>query len=175
MCYKSFSRRRLPGKTSNFQTCFENIAPHFLFTAKTSGKQRNLIQTMETQPIEKIALKNGLNIEIHDLSRPVAGDRWYIEIKVCISIPVEDHWFSSKLAAPADVATLRKSLGKSVLFEQRFCRNFIGADEKETIIHQMRNNMKENLQRYYSHPDFAASYLRKQYKKFLSLPPGYNI
>jgi hypothetical protein len=128
---------------------------------------------MEAQPIETIELDNGLNLEIYDLSRRVAGDRWYIEMRVTIPIPVTQACFSGKLPPPADMATLREALGEQVVFEHRNIRNFIGEDEKEALFSQMRESLRINARRYFSHPDFAARYLLKQYKAVLSRPKGY--
>lgn len=128
---------------------------------------------MQAQPIERIELDNGLNLEIHDLSRRVAGDRWYVEMKASIPVPVIEACFSEKHTPPADIETLRGVLGKRIVFEQRNIRNFIGEDEKEAVFSQMRDNLLINARRYFSHPDFAARYLIKQYNASLNRPRGY--
>ncbi len=128
---------------------------------------------METQPVESIELENGLNLEIHDLSRRVAADRWYVELKACIPVPVSKTSFTQNTAAPTDIETLREALGEQVVFEHRNIRNFIDEKDKPVILEEMHNSLKTNAQRYFNHPDFAARFLVKQYKRFLSLPKGY--
>lgn len=114
--------------------------------------------------IERIDLKNGLKLELYDFSRPLAGDRWYVELKARIEIPVEERWFGSKHTLPADIVTLRKELGQQVVFEYHNKRNFISETEKESVFRQMCSNLKNNARNYYNHPDFAALYLLKQYQ-----------
>ena len=66
---------------------------------------------MKPLPVETIRLKNGLDLEIHDLSRKVAADRWRVELLASFSIPVDDRWFNPTLPAPAESAALRATLG----------------------------------------------------------------
>ncbi len=128
---------------------------------------------METQPMERVELENGLNLEVYDLSRRVAADRWYVELKACIPIPVSEASFTQNVAAPTDIKTLREALGDQVVFEHRNTRNFIDENDKEAVMKEMRRSLKTNAERYFNHPDFAARFLLKQYKTFLSRPKGY--
>jgi hypothetical protein len=119
---------------------------------------------MEPQPIDTIPLKNSLSIEIYDLSRKIAGDRWQVELLASITIPVEAHWFGPNSPAPTDIATLRAVLGEVTRFEYRETRNFIDQREKEALFESMCATVKRNAQKYYEHPDFPARYLIRQYK-----------
>jgi len=125
---------------------------------------------MEPQPIETIRLKNGLNLEIRDLSRKIAGDRWQVELQARITIPVEARWFGPNSPAPADIASLCAVLGQTTRFEYRDTRNFIDEREKEPLFDSMRATVKQNALKYYEHPDFPARYLIRQYKTHLSRP-----
>jgi hypothetical protein len=125
---------------------------------------------MEPHPIEILTLKNGLLLEIRDRSRPITGDRWQVELQATVTIPVQEQWFSPSSPAPADIAILCAALGESTRFEYRDTRNFIDQREKEPLFESMRATVKQNVLKYYEHPDFPARFLIRQYKIHLSRP-----
>ncbi|MGD9211646.1 MAG: hypothetical protein PVI90_12750 [Desulfobacteraceae bacterium] len=129
---------------------------------------------MESQLIKQLNLENGLCLEFHDLSRSLPGNRWYLELKVRIPIPVEMRWFGGKLAAPTDFDALRQALGERVVFEHSSTRHYVKDDDKAAIFSRMQADLKANFQQYFNHPDFAAGFLTKLYKEHLKLPPGVN-
>lgn len=129
------------------------------------------METVEKEtPIKILDLENGLKLEIYNLSRHLTGDRWYVELKACILISVEEQWFNSKLALPTDINTLQQALGEQIVFEYRNKRNFISETEKESVFSEMRVSLENNARKYYGHPDFAARYLIKQYKALQNRP-----
>lgn len=121
---------------------------------------------MEPTLIESISLKNGLILELWDNSRPVAGDRWQVTLKARINIPVSEDWFADLSRLPAPLKDLREALGDRVCFEYQNMRNFIDVNEKEAALNQMRVSLVDNAVHYYSHPDFAARWLAKQYREY---------
>ena len=121
---------------------------------------------MQPKPIETITLKNGLNLELWDASRRVAADRWQVILKARIEIPVSDRWFGDATGLPAPLAEMRSALGERVCFEYQNMRNFVDAGEKEAVLNRMSVSLADNALRYYSHPDFAARWLVKQYGEY---------
>lgn len=121
---------------------------------------------MEPKLIETIALNNGLKLELWDVSRQVAADRWQVVLKARIDIPVSDHWFSDTVRLPGPLADMRSALGDRVWFEYQNMRNFVDVGEKEAAMNQMKASLVDNALHYYSHPDFAARWLVKQYREY---------
>lgn len=121
---------------------------------------------MEPTLIETIALDNGLTLTLWDASRRVAADRWQVTLKARIEIQVSDRWFGDPARLPAPLTELRSALGEKVCFEYQNMRNFIDAAEKETAWNQMKASLMDNALHYYSHPDFAARWMAKQYREY---------
>ena len=85
---------------------------------------------MDTSLLRKIDLKSGLELEIYDVSRKLAGDRWYVGFIARVEIPIDflvDHADSPQV----DIVKMKDMLGETVRFEQKRDRHYI--DEKKRI------------------------------------------
>ena len=119
---------------------------------------------MEPRHIESIALENGLKLEILDNSLKVAQDRWQVTVIARIEIEVTDRWFNDRLAPPARSDQLRNKLGDTVRFVSQVERNFVDDREKKSVLQQIQGRLLANI-KYYSHPDFAARFIIREFKK----------
>ena len=119
---------------------------------------------MEPRPIESITLENGLKLEILDHSRMVAQDRWQVTVIARIEIEVTDQWFNDRLAPPATCDQLRNKLGDTVQFVSQVERNFVDDREKNSVLQHIQDRLQAN-KKYYSHPDFAARFIIREFKK----------
>ncbi|MEW6258823.1 MAG: hypothetical protein AB1547_02855 [Thermodesulfobacteriota bacterium] len=122
---------------------------------------------METteQPIQTISLENGLILQLMDLSRRVAGDRWNVRIKATIGIRVEDVLI--RIDQQHRKEEIENVLGKEVVFEKEMIRNFIDEREKQTVVDQLCRSFLENAMTYLSRQHFAERFLFKQYRETL--------
>jgi hypothetical protein len=118
---------------------------------------------MDPRRVAILTLENQLTIELLDASRKIAADRWQVELVMRIDIPVAEHWFSSPQAQPAPLEKLVSALGQNTRFEYRDVRNFVADQEKTALFKSMSDNLLAMAPRYYSHPDFAARFIVKQY------------
>lgn len=110
-------------------------------------------------------LPNGLYLEVWDRSRPVAGDRWQVVLEGRIPIPVNGRTLPPELASKAE--EVAAALGPELAFTRREERNFIAAGEVPAILEEMTARLLELAPGYLGHPDFAARFIRKKYKKYL--------
>jgi hypothetical protein len=106
-------------------------------------------------------LANGLSLEFHDLSRPMAGDRWQVILEVCLAIPVDATTLPSDLADRAP--EICEALGPEILFTQREVHYFIDVHEVPDLLHEIQTRLLKGLEGYLGHPDFAGRYVRKKF------------
>ncbi len=106
-------------------------------------------------------LGNGLSLEFHDLSRPMAGDRWQVILEVRLPIAV------SAAALPPDLAGRSEeviaALGPEIVFTQQEVHYFIDRKEVPALLQEMESRLFEGLKDYLGHPGFVGSYLRKKF------------
>jgi hypothetical protein len=126
---------------------------------------------LESKIIETIALDNGLVLEIKDYSRKVAADRWLVKLVALMQIAVTDKGFSDRLPQPAPLDQLRDKLGDCIYHEYQVERNFVDAVNKESVLEHMLDGILTK-QTYYSHPDFGARCIIKEYVNRRKLPPS---
>ncbi|MDI6798214.1 MAG: hypothetical protein QMD09_14800 [Desulfatibacillaceae bacterium] len=123
-----------------------------------------------------ISLENGLLLTIKDISRKiadgepnpklhdtrnkrvVAGDIWYLGLKLSMEIPV-----CRALAhlEPEKIAQIEKVLGKSVLYEKTLSRNLIHESEKDEVFVQLLEGLEKSLLLYLGRPKFAQNHVLK--------------
>jgi hypothetical protein len=97
--------------------------------------------------IQTETLENGLNLEVVDRSRQVAGDHWYLEIVARLEIPVKGR--------------SAERLGDRVVFEQRRVRHFVDSAEKAAVLDEMVGSFLTTIRPYLGHPDFPRRYAER--------------
>ena len=91
---------------------------------------------MDTSLVKKIDLKSGLELEIYDVSRKLAGDRWYVGFIARVEIPITflaDHVDSPEV----DMEKMKAVLGETVRFEQKRDRHYIDEKVKDTLLESL--------------------------------------
>jgi len=111
--------------------------------------------------LQRRALPNGLILEFHDLSRPMAGDRWQVVLEARLPLAV------SAATLPPDLADrapeVISALGPEIVFIQQEVHNFIDAREVPSLLQEIQSRLWEGLKGYLGHPDFAWRYLQKKF------------
>lgn len=106
---------------------------------------------MEEKIIKTLTLENGLTLEIVDKSRPIAGDRWLVQLNARIAVPLTDELVGSIPRGEL----LHREYGLILDYEAELKRHFIGDNERDRVFQGFLDTvMKEKLP-YLSHPDFA--------------------
>ena len=128
---------------------------------------------MDTSLLKKIDLECGLKLEIYDVSRKLAGDRWYVGFIARIEIPIT---FLAGCADShvVDIEKMKKMLGETVRFEQKHDRHYIDEKEKDVLLNGLIDDFLSITLPYFSQKDFAEKYALKEYKKQLEKASWYK-
>jgi hypothetical protein len=113
------------------------------------------------------SLDNGLTLEIWDHSRPLVGDRWFVNLETRITIPVRAETLPAELQA--QTALVVESLGEEIIFSRQETRNFIAASEAPGLLQEMQDRMVALAPGYFGHADFAAGFIRKKFAEVQAL------
>ena len=112
-------------------------------------------------------LENGLTLEFWDHSRPLVGDRWFVNLEARIAIPVRAETLPAELQAQADMVV--EALGEEIIFSRREARNFIAASEAPGLLQEMQDRILALTSGYFGHADFAGGFIRKRFAELQAL------
>jgi len=123
--------------------------------------------------LKKIELESGLELQIFDVSRRLAGDRWYVGFAAQVEIPMA---FLANRAdsAEIDIEKMKAALGETVRFEQKRERHYIDEKEKDSVLESLMRNFLDSTLQYLSAKDFAKKYALKVYKKEIEKASWYK-
>lgn len=110
--------------------------------------------------------ENGLKAYILDESRPIAGDRWQIQVRLEVSVPVRGEYFSECSNPREAYLEFVAEFGPTVKFEQAKVRNFIGPDMKEELIQTMTRELTESVVVYLGKPGFPSRFVMSRYREW---------
>ncbi len=130
--------------------------------------------THQMKHIETISLANGLAVELYDLSRKVAGDRWLVKLLARIPVEVTRKAFEEFSEPDIQFQEYIKSQGSRIYFEQVKERNFIDEKERDELFNLMQNELKTHLLGYMGHKKFPEGVLKKEIKDFSDRRKWYN-
>ena len=110
---------------------------------------------MSGRLVEIIELDNDLKVEIWDLSRVLAGDRWLVSLEARADVPL-----APEMLPPTDereklLEVLRRVYGDKVPYRYKQERHFVDKREKEALFQEFLGILKRNVVPYLSHRDFA--------------------
>ena len=120
---------------------------------------------MEEILIKSIKLENELTIKLFDGSRKIAGDRWFVSMIARAEVPININSFKGDRKSDISIDEIRSALGESVIFEQKFEKNFVDNTEKEKIINRQKESFISSVLPYISLPQFPQMYILKEFHK----------
>ena len=100
--------------------------------------------------IEEIYLANGLQLNIFDLSCPIAANTVKVEISVQSKIDLKESYFSDS----RDYAQVKKIFGDNFSYEYKLERSFVAKENQETIREELLSTFKNNSLHYLSSVNF---------------------
>ena len=121
---------------------------------------------MEQTLIKSIKLSNGLKLDFYDISRKLAGDRWYVGLIARIDIPLIDSLLTNQHLLHYSVEEIRNALGESVCFQQKRERHYIDEREKDDLLNGLMNSFIKRTLNYLSLPDFPGKYVLKEFQAY---------
>ena len=128
---------------------------------------------MEQTLIKTMELRNGLKLDCYDISRILAGDRWYVGMIARIDIPLTDSLLTKQLFSKYSIMEIKNALGESVRFQQKRERHYIDEREKDALLQGLMDSFIKSTLNYFSHPDFPGKYVFKEFKAYLKRQAWY--
>ena len=119
---------------------------------------------------ERIPLSNGLTVEVHDLSRPIAADTVRVELVARIPVMLNPDDF----AEPSQYERTRAVFGEEIVFEHRMERSFVSSEQKDDVLRTMLETFRQALLPYLSNPKFRTRFAASKYREILQNPYKYR-
>ncbi|MCF6290237.1 MAG: hypothetical protein L3J03_04480 [Desulfobacterales bacterium] len=118
-------------------------------------------------PIISEQLANGITIDIYDLSRRVAGDRWQVTLRCDAAIQLNNELWQKapKEPEPGLAEEIRSALGNELLLSLEQERNFIDAALKDRLIKEMIGRVRANIFAYLNNSRFPERLLARRYQE----------
>jgi hypothetical protein len=112
-----------------------------LKTWKRSKQIINIYRLMVNETgklIEQQQLENGIELLLYDRSRVTAGDRWQVQLLCEAHITIdESYWDMVTQEESRLLPDIRKILEDRLVFVTTKVRNFVDAEERETVLQEM--------------------------------------
>ncbi len=116
--------------------------------------------------LEEVKLENGLSIFFYDCSRPVIGDRYYVELLVSVPLEVRADYFKDLDDPVKAHEAFSAAHGRIVAFDQKKIRNFVAKDEVPALLRHLQNEFLLSSGAYLLKEDFPAKFIRKQFREW---------
>jgi hypothetical protein len=113
--------------------------------------------------IEQMRLDNGLVLELYDLSRPVAGNRWMVGFAARIEVAVEPDLFSDLTTSNLSFEDLRRVVGEKAVYYREKVRNFIDAKQKDEVFGGLKEHFLKTNLGYLSSAQFPRKLILRKY------------
>ena len=125
--------------------------------------------------MEKMEFDSGLVVEIYDVCRQVAGDRWQVAFE-CESRALLDGLTQEGGGDFAKALGIcRRVYGDTVRDIQRRERNFIPANQKEQILLSLVESFKEDRMPYLKHPEFPRRLVLAKAREIMRDPWKFGL
>jgi hypothetical protein len=129
------------------------------------GEQMTNDQAMEGKLIDEVRLKNGLTLELHDRSRPVAGDRWLVSFIARIEVNVRPEYFEGRHIPDLPFDAIRTAVGDKVTYHHEKARNYIAETQKDEVFEGLKERFLAASLGYLSSADFPRKLILMEYQK----------
>ena len=120
---------------------------------------------MEEVLINTIDLENGLKLNLFDMSRKLAGDRWLVSLIARIEISTKDTLLKEGSASSLNFDEAIKVLGEKLIFEQKRERIYIDEKEKDEVMKGIQDSFLSISLSYLSRSDFSEKYILKKFNE----------
>lgn len=132
---------------------------------KTYQDQQTFHHTMSQKIIHTKKLDD-ITISFIDNSRPVAGDRWYIEIVCNATLPcTAELWTTVPDSDTMLLDCIQNAMGTHLLFSITRSRIFIADDTKDSIVNELIKQVDENILHYVNKQSFRNKLFEKKYQE----------
>jgi hypothetical protein len=126
---------------------------------------------MPEKLFETITLENSLDLEIWDLSRVIAGDRWLVSLEARLNVPVEIEHLETLPDKEKIFAILKDTFGREISYRYKQEKFFVDKNQKRDVFQKNLERLKESVLQYLSLPDFAGKLVLSRYRKLKAQKP----
>lgn len=109
-------------------------------------------------------LANGILVTCRDISRTIAGDRWYVGLRCQASLPVAAGALPRE-NDPELAARIRRQLGEALCLTQTQEKHFVAQGDKDTALQECLHRVRDHLLPYLASPAFPAKFMAQQYEQ----------
>jgi hypothetical protein len=120
---------------------------------------------MTETPVKTLDLKNGMQLNLYDASRKLAGDRWMVSLIARMEVPVTEVLEGNGPQSTENVNDMKDVLGERVIFEQKREKIFVDTAEKERVFKKMCDMFLGSSLDYLSKENFPKQFILKKYKE----------
>ena len=121
---------------------------------------------MKQTLINTIELSNGLKLDFYDISRKLAGDRWYVGVIAQIDTPLNDSLPAKQHLSHYSLEEIRNALGESVRFRQILECHYIDEREKDNLLSSLMDSFIKRTLTYLSRPEFPYKHVLKEFQAY---------
>ncbi len=121
--------------------------------------------------VDTITLDNGIKVEIWDLSRVLAGDRWLVSLEARVDVPLRPEMLPSSPEREKLLRILRDHVGEKIPYRYKQERHFVDQRQKDEVFRQFRELLATNVIPYLSHKDFARRLVLSKIRELRSKDP----
>lgn len=108
-------------------------------------------------------LANGMDLNYYDMSRKVAGDRWMVELKCEVSIPVLDAYYNRyQNVEPEMLEEIKSVLSESTSFSTSKERFFVPEEDRGKVLEELIEQADSTIFSYLNNPKFPERTCRKR-------------
>jgi hypothetical protein len=123
---------------------------------------------MESQErtIDSLNLENGLTVHFIDRSSPPVAGRCQVRLLIWAPVqPTEDHFSNDPEPSQALSRFISLSGPGPIGFRTVKVRNFIGEEEVENTLDEIKNDFIRSSLQYLGKPNFAAKLIARRYEE----------
>ena len=99
--------------------------------------------------MKSIELRNGLKLDIYDISRKLSGDRWYVAFIGQVDVQLTETLLKNQPNLNYSIDQIRHDIGETVCFKQKRERFFIDEREKDALLNSMIDSFIKKTSDYF--------------------------
>lgn len=117
-------------------------------------------------PVKSLNLANNVHVAFYDLSKAIAGDRWFIRVSCVAKLPLSDTFFERLEEDKEIVNAMKESCDDMLTMEIIKERNFVDDQLKDDVVKQLILQIEENSLDYISSNIFPQKLFLNKLEEF---------
>lgn len=115
--------------------------------------------------IKEMELDNHQTVKLFDLSRKIGADAYLVAMAARMNVIMEKKLFTEDQMNGISFDEMVEKLGSNVQFEYKDERNFIMAQDKDSVLQNLVNTFMESMVQYLSMESFPGKLALKKYRE----------